>query len=270
MQAQISDPLAPLDTGGPSVQQGRDTQAPAPSFDPGKLYDSWNQWIDKPNNRAALMQFGIAMLQPVGMGETGVSHFANALGYGGEAAQRVTAQQQAQERHESDIDTRETRARAAETSAGAAETRALYAGQNAELRAQRDQSTNLARALTAQATARSKYDNYRLVVPEKQQLPYSEWIKTPEGMEALTGGAAGATTPPAISPTSPGPPGGAGTAKQALNHPQFQTMFQSARTAAASGNPGAIQAVKQQLLSILGPSMAPGEMQLLFNQLGIK
>lgn len=273
MQVQDQDPLAPQggdNSGQPTVQQGRDTAPPAPGFSPGNLYDSWNKWIDKPNNRAALMQFGIAMLQPVGMGETGVSHFANAVGAAGQAGQRVTEQQQAQEKHESEIDTRETRARAAETSANAAEMRAIYGQENAQLRAQNAQTSNLARMLSAQAAARAKYDNYQLITPKGEQLSYSDWIKTPEGVQAMTeaGGTPGVATAPSTT-GAPGatPAGGTGTAQQALAYPRFQTMFQEAKAAAAAGNK---VAAEQRLRATLAAHMAPGEFEKLLTMLGVR
>lgn len=287
MQVQTTDPLRPQgddDTGQPTVQGGRDQPPPAPGFSPGNLMDSWNKWVDKPNNRAALMQFGIAMLQPVGMGETGISHFANAVGAAGQAGERVTQQQQTQEKHESDIDTRETRAQAAQTAANAAEMRALYAGQTAGLQQENRTQSNLIRALSAQAAARSKYDNYALITPEKERLPYQEWIKTPEGTQSLIeGGAIGATatspgggprtavTPP-VSPTSPSAtaPGVRLTAKQVINEPRMQPLLQSARSALATGDLNATNRVRSQLQAVLGPSMAPEEIQLLLTQLGAR
>jgi hypothetical protein len=76
--------------------------APQPGPDdtggtPDDLGSQWSQWVGKPANRAALMQFGIAMLQPVQQGETGTSHFANAIGSGGEAASDVNKQAIAKE-----------------------------------------------------------------------------------------------------------------------------------------------------------------------------
>src|SRR5258706_12493997 len=108
---QQDDPLQapPL---GQSLQQGRDAASPAPGFEPGKLLDGWNSWVEKPNNRAALMQFGIAMLQPMGMGETGGSHFANAIGSAGEAHQRVTGQEQVARREDTAATLRESTAAA--------------------------------------------------------------------------------------------------------------------------------------------------------------
>ena len=49
----------------------------------------WRSWIDNPGNRAALMQFGIAALQPVGLGQTPLGHLGNAIGAGAEASARV-------------------------------------------------------------------------------------------------------------------------------------------------------------------------------------
>lgn len=67
-------------------------QAPQGAGNTTDLAGGWRDWINRPNNQAALMQFGIAMMQPIGIGETPLSHAASAVGSGGEAAARVTKQ----------------------------------------------------------------------------------------------------------------------------------------------------------------------------------
>lgn len=122
----------PDQTLDPSVQA---TPQPGPdnaggaNVAPGGLMDQWGQWMGKPSNRAALMQFGIAMLQPMQQGETGSSHFANAVGSGGQAAETVTKQTQQQKASE---DTSQLK----ESQANLAGERASHIGDTSTLRAQ--------------------------------------------------------------------------------------------------------------------------------------
>jgi hypothetical protein len=61
------------------------------------LQGAWNKWTSNPANNAALLQFGLAMLQPRSPGQSGVGQFANSIAAGGEAAGRVTANQKAED-----------------------------------------------------------------------------------------------------------------------------------------------------------------------------
>lgn len=58
---------------------------------------AWSAWTSKPENNAALLQFGISMLQPRSPGQSAVGAFANSIGSAGEASGRVTAQQRLDE-----------------------------------------------------------------------------------------------------------------------------------------------------------------------------
>lgn len=57
---------------------------------------AWEQFSAKPENNAALLQFGLAMLQPRAPGQSGIGQFANAVGQGAEASQRNVAIQEGQ------------------------------------------------------------------------------------------------------------------------------------------------------------------------------
>lgn len=61
------------------------------------VHDAWSQWTSNPANNAALLQFGIAMLQPRAPGQSGIGAAANAIGEAGGAAGRVTAAQDAED-----------------------------------------------------------------------------------------------------------------------------------------------------------------------------
>jgi hypothetical protein len=64
------------------------------------LRQAWDAWTSKPENNAALLQFGIAMLQPRSPGQSGIGAVANAVGEGAQASERNVALQQAQQKEE--------------------------------------------------------------------------------------------------------------------------------------------------------------------------
>lgn len=64
------------------------------------IRQAWEQFSARPENNAALLQFGLAMLQPRAPGQSAVGQFANAIGQGAEAADRNVATQQAQEQQQ--------------------------------------------------------------------------------------------------------------------------------------------------------------------------
>jgi hypothetical protein len=59
------------------------------------LRKAWDAWTSRPENNAALLQFGIAMLQPRSPGQTALGQAANAVGAGAEASGRVQATEEA-------------------------------------------------------------------------------------------------------------------------------------------------------------------------------
>lgn len=89
--ANYLDPAA--DTSNPDVPQ--DSQS-TDSSKPG-LRKAWDDWTARPENNAALLQFGIAMLQPHAPGQTSLGAAANALGEAGGASDRNVAAARAEE-----------------------------------------------------------------------------------------------------------------------------------------------------------------------------
>lgn len=67
--------------GGPSVDAAK------PAAGPG-LMDQWNSFLSKPGNTAAVVQAGLNMMQPIGVGQSVLGHMAQAVGAGGEAKRR--------------------------------------------------------------------------------------------------------------------------------------------------------------------------------------
>lgn len=83
--------LDPEDTSpaGPQDSQSSDQSKPG-------LRAAWDAWTSRPENNAALLQFGLAMLQPRSPGQSGVGQFASAIGQGAEASDRNVAAQRAE------------------------------------------------------------------------------------------------------------------------------------------------------------------------------
>lgn len=60
----------------------------AAQSDPG-LFEKWRGWLGAPQNRAALLQTGLSLMQPVPIGQSQFGHIASALGQGLGAAGRA-------------------------------------------------------------------------------------------------------------------------------------------------------------------------------------
>lgn len=94
-------------------------QAPAQSAQTDYA-GQWRGWLSDPGNRAALMQFGISLMQPIAPGQTPIGHFGSALGSAGEAISRREKQDLAEAEVGSKAQLRESAAQLAETRANAA------------------------------------------------------------------------------------------------------------------------------------------------------
>ena len=55
------------------------------------LTQQWDDFLQRPGNRQALLQIGLNLMQPVGFGQTTGGHIAQAIGAGGEAVDRSAA-----------------------------------------------------------------------------------------------------------------------------------------------------------------------------------
>lgn len=80
----------------PLVPQAQPSDVPTQQQTVG-LADQWRGWMADPHNRASLIQFGLALSQPISAGQNIGGHIGQALGAGGEASDRVTAAQQREE-----------------------------------------------------------------------------------------------------------------------------------------------------------------------------
>lgn len=100
------------------------------------LGGAWSDWISKPQNMAAMMNMGIALLQPIGVGQSLAGHVGQAIGQGAEAAGRYekTARDTAIAERETAAREQEAQAaqtRAAATSSAASTYNAMIKGQKA-------------------------------------------------------------------------------------------------------------------------------------------
>jgi hypothetical protein len=138
------------------------------------------------------MQFGISMLQPIGVGQSAAGHFASAVGAGGEAAGRVEAEQMAKQKLASETDLREARANLAESRAG-------IAGSNLSLQ---QEMLELKRTLGTSQRAtelQKRYQEAKLLDP-KLTLPdflaqNQQAVKIIQSQEGGTMGTGGARSP---------------------------------------------------------------------------
>jgi heme-degrading monooxygenase HmoA len=97
---------SPMDPSTP-IQAAPDNDASLPQDTPaGTAVDAsqrptlgklWDSWTSKPENNAAMISFGLNMMQPKYPGETGLSHFANAIGAGAESSTANVAAQEARD-----------------------------------------------------------------------------------------------------------------------------------------------------------------------------
>jgi len=99
---------SPLD---PSQPAGQPADATLPQdVKPGQAADAsqqgtlgklWNAWTSRPENNAAMINFGLQLMQPRAPGQTALGHWAEAAGAGAEATQRnVKAEEERQQAEE--------------------------------------------------------------------------------------------------------------------------------------------------------------------------
>jgi len=83
----------------PTLQQAPQTQGQSQDYSqPGSIRQAWSDWTSRPENNAALINFGLQMMQPVPAGQSRMGHFGEAVGAGLEAGGRVSTQEEARQR----------------------------------------------------------------------------------------------------------------------------------------------------------------------------
>jgi len=73
----------------------------------GTLSKAWNAWTSRPENNAAMINFGLQLMQPIGPGQTRLGHFGEAVGAGAEASQRSVETQRKQEQEDAAAELKE-------------------------------------------------------------------------------------------------------------------------------------------------------------------
>lgn len=119
----------------PEPVQAAPAQNPTAPSGGSRLADEWRSFAAAPEGRAALIQAGIAMLQPRSPGQTAIGQVANAIGQGGEAAQNVVSQREKEADSQSLRDYRKNTGEASQAKGEAAllnaNTRELLGGRGA-------------------------------------------------------------------------------------------------------------------------------------------
>ncbi len=123
-----ADPGAAPPTGLPMIQ---------PQVAQRNLGQEWSSFLAKPDARRFLIQTGLNLMQPVGLGQSTLGHIAGAVGGGFEAIDRAWTEAETGAREDRALDIRETdvtnRAAASQTvSASARATNARLLGQATE------------------------------------------------------------------------------------------------------------------------------------------
>jgi hypothetical protein len=63
----------------------------------GNLRKAWDAWTSRPENNAALINFGLNLMQPIQPGQSKLGHWAESVGAGAEASGRNVTEQRKQE-----------------------------------------------------------------------------------------------------------------------------------------------------------------------------
>jgi len=122
--------------------------------DPAEASAGWDDWLQRPGNRTALLQIGLNLMQPQAIGQTMGGHVAQAVGAGGEAQARVAAQDLKEEQVDNKLSLANQRLAIAQQNA---DTSARRADSQAIARTQRKVGglTDLFRARAAREDARN-------------------------------------------------------------------------------------------------------------------
>lgn len=210
----IEDPL------GPPVQGPQVMPNPSPEQQ-SDLAGQWKNWMSNENNRAALLQFGTAMMQPVGLGQNAMGHVGQAVGQAGEAMARRAESDRKNIETDSKADLRGAQATVAEARAANAGTNAARAGDRLEMARERlnfdrerHGTQSLIRLQQQHSRAQKDHNDSMLLTPAAQRTQFPDfdtWVASNPSLQAAVGtGAGGGTTPPAGA-TPSAPAGGGGT-----------------------------------------------------------
>lgn len=156
----------------------------------------WKNWMANEGNRAALMQFGIAMMQPVGLGQTPLGHFGQAVGSVGELGTRREEAERKERELSSKEELRSAQAQVAEARAGAAGSGAGRAADRLVHQRERLASDEAHRLTGRQLQALVAYQNHRKAIEQHNiTAPPNERKPIPTQEEFLQGAGLGHLAP---------------------------------------------------------------------------
>ena len=236
------------------AESGRDPfdfSGPDAAVDVGRLKNQWTEFFADPRAQGALLQFGLQMMQPVGVGQNGLGHFAQAVGASGEQLGRAEAidfARRDQDRKDEDVDTKgilrsaqaetsESRAKAAEANANTAAIRAAALNDRnrlqqeaLEARQRMNRTTNLVRAqgiynrelqkIMERNTNQLRDKNAPLeVVPS-----FQEWVSKNPSLAVQLGIGADGGTPGGSAGGNSGAPAGEVAAPEAPREPAKRSV----------------------------------------------
>lgn len=97
------------------------------AVEPAQAQGQWDDWLQRPGNRTALLQMGINLMQPVGVGQSPMGQFGQAVGAAGEAVGRQEASDLKERVADAKMQTADERLRIAQQQADAGTLRATSA-----------------------------------------------------------------------------------------------------------------------------------------------
>jgi hypothetical protein len=158
----------------PGQNDNTDT-SPEPGAMAG-LADGWRNWMADPHNRAALMQFGVTLSQPISAGQNWMGQVGSAFGSAGEASDRITTEEDKQQELESKQDLRSSQA-------GLAEERAKHAGDISDSKARELALKQSAQDLTDQSRIQKAYNDHLKQVDAANKNIATQNLFAPKGKE---------------------------------------------------------------------------------------
>lgn len=115
----VSEGLGPALTNSPNEQSRGPARRPS-----GSVTSAWTDWLAKPENKAAMIQAGVSLLQPPSAGQSGVGQIGQAIGEGAAARDRAITGRQAQAQQQQDAAIAQQNADTARISAESGRTQA--------------------------------------------------------------------------------------------------------------------------------------------------
>lgn len=205
----LSNPLGMAQNAGPEV-----IQQPTPEQQ-SDIAGQWRNWFADSNNRAALMQFGVSMMQPVGLGQSPAGHIGQALGQTGEALTRRSEFDRKDRELESKDELRgaqatlaESRAATAGAGAGRAADRLAFERERFGFQRQRYQTSDLIRLQQQFIRDKQKHEENMAVQPAASRTPFPNfdaWVaQNPSLARSLDLGGTSASTDPNDVPAGGG------------------------------------------------------------------